>query len=143
MQGTHFLIKDANNLPINHGVILREITPTKYLCDFARVPTVMRICDITLLEKWSLFRDDETMNRYILALTPVSTPPAPVPLKPEKLVPGSPEFALAEVAAIRKKDAKKKVTKKTISSKKRTVKKKVAKKKVTKKSTRGKPHAKK
>jgi len=81
MQGTRFLIKDANNFPINHGIILREITPTKYLCDFARVPTVMRICDISLLEKWSLFRDDESMNKYILALTPA---PPVIPPKPDK-----------------------------------------------------------
>ncbi len=80
MQGMRFLMLDKNGLPFNHGIIAKEITPTKYLCQFTRVPASARVCDIAEIETWHIFPTDEAMNTFIAALSK-DKPPADPPKK--------------------------------------------------------------
>ena len=68
MQGFHFLILSDKKL-INHGVIVQRITAKKYLCEFARNPTVCRVCSITEIQGWNLFPSENLMNAFITAFT--------------------------------------------------------------------------
>ena len=114
MQGMRFLLVNEAG-PINHGVIVKEITPEKYLCTFARVPQSSRVCDITEIQGWNLFPNDDQMNAFIASLQKQKAPPPP-----DK----TPE----ELAAQLKKTAKKKPTLKKTVAKKRAKKKASAKK---------------
>ena len=109
MQGMRFLIMSENG-PVNHGVIAQQITPEKYLCNFAKQPSSARVCDITEIQQWNLFPSDESMNKFISAIQKQQA--APVPAEPEpKLPPGAPE-----------KKAKKKTSKPRVAKKKANVK---------------------
>lgn len=68
MQSMRLLLLGKDGKPANHGEIVREITPTKYLCYFAVTPSYCRVCDITEVQNWLLFPDDNRMNAFILAL---------------------------------------------------------------------------
>lgn len=72
MQGMRFLLVNENG-PINHGVIVKEITPTKYLCSFARTPQLSRVVDIEELQNWNLFPNDEQMNLFISSIQQQAT----------------------------------------------------------------------
>lgn len=80
MQGFRFLIVDKDNKPTNHGIIVREITPERYLCAFARLPVVHLIISLDQLMLYSLFPDDDQLNKFILALST----PEPAPKKVSK-----------------------------------------------------------
>lgn len=114
MQGYRFLLVDDNNKPANHGVIVEQITPERYLCAFARLPSVCRIITLEQLMLYFLFPDDEQLNAFILSLTP----PAP---KPE---------------SVKKKKKKKKVSAKTVA-RSRDLTNRKAKKKSTRRKTNG------
>ena len=70
MQGMKFLIIDAQGKPFNHGTIIRELTPTKYVCQFTRIPSSVRTVDIAEVETWHLFPNDDLLNEFIVALKP-------------------------------------------------------------------------
>ena len=86
MQGMRFLMLDKNGLPFNHGIIAKEITPTKYLCQFTRTPASARVCDITEIETWHIFATDEAMNVFIATLSKEkpAAPPTDPKLKKKK-----------------------------------------------------------
>ena len=106
MQGMRFLIVTEKG-PVNHGIIAQQITPEKYLCNFAKQPASSRVCDIEEVQQWNLFPTDNSMNAFISAIQQQNAAPTETPPK----IPGAP-----------KKKAKKKVAKKT--SKPRVAKKK-------------------
>ena len=60
-----FLLLSKDGKPLNHGIIVREITPEKFLCQFARNPPVARVCDISEIQNWNLFPTDEALNAFI------------------------------------------------------------------------------
>jgi len=89
MESLRFLLLNTDGIPINHGVIAKQITPEKYLCQFSKVPAVARVCDITEIQGWNLFPTDKALNEFIAAiqkgkkLPAKSTPPTPpTPPKP-------------------------------------------------------------
>ena len=69
MQGTRFLIVDENGQATNHGIILQQITPERYLCRFVKRPAVQRIIRLDEIETWNLFQNDEELNAFITQLT--------------------------------------------------------------------------
>jgi len=81
MEGLRFLLLSQKGLPINHGMIAKQITPEKYLCQFSKVPAVARVCDITEIQGWNLFPTDEALNEFIAAIRKgkVKTPIAAIP----------------------------------------------------------------
>lgn len=74
MQGMRFLLIGDDGKPINHGVIVQQIGPEKYLCQFARVPTVCRLVHTDEIMGWNLFPNDDAMNDFILAITKQASP---------------------------------------------------------------------
>jgi len=68
MQGMRFLLVNQDNEPFNHGVISERITEDKYLCEFAALPSVSRVCGLKEIMGWNLFATDELMNEFIKSL---------------------------------------------------------------------------
>ncbi len=66
MQGFKWLKLDENGKPFNHGTILQQITPERYLCQFAKLPSSCRVMRIEVIEGWHLFPNDQQMNAFIV-----------------------------------------------------------------------------
>ncbi len=99
MQGFKFLIIDKQGKPASHGTILQMITPERYLCHFARVPSSCRIHRLEVLENWHLFPNDDDMNAYIAAIVKRNEPPPPPKKKPRKKKPRKKTLARARELA--------------------------------------------
>jgi hypothetical protein len=119
MQGMLFLIVGEKG-PINHGIIAQQITPEKYLCQFARQPTSSRVVSLEEIQKWNLFPNEDQMNAFLLTVqaeTGVPTKPVtelPPPDNSGKKPPAIKQVAKKKTGTNRR--AKKKVAKKKKSS---------------------------
>ena len=82
MQGYKFVVLSRDGRPTDHGIILQQITPERYLCQFAKAPSKCRVCRIEQIEGWNLFPDDDLMNAFIAAT--VKPAPPPPKKKPRK-----------------------------------------------------------
>lgn len=68
MQGMRFVLLGEKGVPINHGQILQKVTEDRYLCQFARKPTVCRLCHVDEISGWNLFISDDNVNEFIASL---------------------------------------------------------------------------
>ena len=78
MQGMRFLLLGEKGAPINHGTILQKVTDDRYLCFFARVPSVSRLCHVEEISGWNLFPDEDALNTFLRAFQAQTQPPNPV-----------------------------------------------------------------
>jgi hypothetical protein len=88
MQGMKFLIVGQDGRPVNHGTIVNQVGAEKFLCQFARSPSVCRLVHTDEILGWNLFPTDELMNAFITDLTqnnpPAEDPPGKDPKQPQK-----------------------------------------------------------
>lgn len=84
MQGQSFLILNNKGTPVNHGVILEQITPERYLCYFAAKPAMSRVVRLEEIEGYNLFPNDDALNVFIAALTKQTVPPEGAVTQPSK-----------------------------------------------------------
>lgn len=70
MQGMRFLLLGEKNTPINHGTILQKVTDDRYLCHFARIPSVSRLCHVEEISHWNLFPDEGALNTFLQSVRP-------------------------------------------------------------------------
>lgn len=68
MQGMRFVLLGEKGIPLNHGQILQKVTEDRYLCQFARKPTVCRLCHVDEISTWNLFINDDNVNEFIASL---------------------------------------------------------------------------
>lgn len=119
MKGMHFLLLGENGRPINHGIIVNQVSQERFLCSFAKQPRLSRLCHVDEIGTWNLFPNADEMNAFITAIAAATPPPA------------------KEKTPVKKK-AKKKPSPKTVARARDLENRAAKKKKVTKKKSRAK-----